>query len=92
VVNFFEGFSGQAWLHRIILGSFIIFYKNGNSVVFDLNEFFEFKFILIRYHIYIIPTPGYVFSINDTETTEIVRTELYFGAFPEINGTIPWLG
>jgi len=41
VVNFFESSSGQAWLHRMIIGVFLIFHQNGNSGIPDLHEFFE---------------------------------------------------
>lgn len=41
VVIFFESSSGQAWLHKMILGTFAIFHKNGNSGIPDLSEYFE---------------------------------------------------
>lgn len=41
VVNFFESSSGQAWLHNMILATFMIFHQNGNSGIPDLHEFFE---------------------------------------------------
>lgn len=41
VVNFFESCSGQAWLHKMILASFMIFHQNGNSGIPDLHEYFE---------------------------------------------------
>lgn len=41
VVEFFESSSGQAWLHRMILATFLIFHHNGNSGVPDLHEYFE---------------------------------------------------
>jgi CENP-B N-terminal DNA-binding domain len=41
VVNFFESPSGQAWLHKMVLASFMIFHQNGNSGIPDLHEYFE---------------------------------------------------
>lgn len=41
VVAFFESPSGQAWLHKATLATFMIFHQNGNSGIPDLHEFFE---------------------------------------------------
>lgn len=41
VVDFFESSSGQAWLHNMVLATFLIFHQNGNSGIPDLSEFFE---------------------------------------------------
>ena len=41
VVEFFESPSGQAWLHNMILATFMIFHQNGNSGIPDLHEFFK---------------------------------------------------
>jgi len=41
VVDFFESSSGQAWLHNMMLATFTIFHKNGNSGIPDLHEYFE---------------------------------------------------
>ena len=31
VVEFFESSSGQAWLHNMVIATFMIFHQNGNS-------------------------------------------------------------
>src|SRR5579862_8618866 len=31
VVHFFESPSGQAWLHEMVIATFLIFHQNGNS-------------------------------------------------------------
>lgn len=41
VVEFFESSSGQAWLHKMMLSTFLIFHHNGNSGIPDLHEYFE---------------------------------------------------
>lgn len=41
VVEFFESSSGQAWLHNMVIATFMIFHQNGNSGIPDLHEFFE---------------------------------------------------
>ena len=41
VVNFFESSSGQAWLHNMVLSTFMIFHQNGNSGIPDLHEYFN---------------------------------------------------
>jgi helix-turn-helix, Psq domain len=41
VVNFFESSSGQAWLHNMVLATFMIFHQNGNSGIPDLHEYFD---------------------------------------------------
>lgn len=41
VVNFFESSSGQAWLHALVLATFMVFHQNGSSGIPDLSEFFE---------------------------------------------------
>lgn len=45
VVEFFESPSGQAWLHNMIIATFMIFHQNGNSGIPDLHEYFEMAFI-----------------------------------------------
>src|SRR3990172_9259213 len=41
VVEFFESPSGQAWLHNMVIATFMIFHHNGNSGIPDLHEYFE---------------------------------------------------
>ena len=41
VVEFFESPSGQAWLHNMVIATFLIFHQNGNSGIPDLHEYFE---------------------------------------------------
>ncbi|MBA3602840.1 MAG: hypothetical protein H0W50_04200 [Parachlamydiaceae bacterium] len=41
VAAFFESPSGQAWLHKMVLGTFVVFHHNGNSGIPDLHEYFE---------------------------------------------------
>ena len=41
VVNFFESSSGQAWLHNMVVATFMIFHQNGNSGIPDLHEYFD---------------------------------------------------
>ncbi len=41
VVEFFESPSGQAWLHNMVIATFLIFHENGNSGIPDLHEYFE---------------------------------------------------
>jgi hypothetical protein len=41
VVDFFESSPGQAWLHNMVLATFMIFHQNGNSGIPDLSEYFD---------------------------------------------------
>lgn len=45
VVEFFESPSGQAWLHNMVIATFVIFHQNGNSGIPDLHEYFEMVII-----------------------------------------------
>ena len=45
VVEFFESPSGQAWLHNMVIATFVIFHQSGNSGIPDLHEFFEMVII-----------------------------------------------
>lgn len=45
VVEFFESPSGQAWLHNMVIATFMIFHQNGNSGIPDLHEYFEMVII-----------------------------------------------
>jgi len=41
VVEFFESSSGQAWLHGMVISTFVVFHQNGNSGIPCLQNYFK---------------------------------------------------